>query len=69
MIYPNASVLALGIILCELYYCTPLELTTGKLYRTRNLNEGYYACISKLKALKAEARVDYYRATNICLTR
>ena len=25
MIHPNASVLALGILLCELHYCTPVE--------------------------------------------
>lgn len=25
MVHPNASVLALGILLCELHYCTPVE--------------------------------------------
>lgn len=69
MIHLNASILALGIILYKLHYCSPLELLTGRLHRTRNPNEDYYACINKLQALEAEARMDYCRATKVCLTR
>lgn len=68
MIHPNASVLALGIILYELHYCSPLELLTGRPHGTRNFNEDYYACIDKLQALEAEAGMDYCRATKACLT-
>jgi hypothetical protein len=68
MIHPNASVLALGIILYELHYCSPLELIAGKPHGTRNLNEDYYTCIDNLQAFEAEAGVDYCRATKACLT-
>ncbi|KAG9253124.1 uncharacterized protein F5Z01DRAFT_689257 [Emericellopsis atlantica] len=70
MVHPNASVLALGILLCELHYCTPVELMAKKLqspHAARNVNDDFYTCLEKLDALEADAGVDYYLATKACL--
>ncbi|KAH8883152.1 subtilisin-like protein [Thozetella sp. PMI_491] len=70
-IHPNLSVLKLGILLCELQYCTPVEQLEERLQRKRNgprnVNTDFYTCIEYLKNLEAEAGVDYYLATKACL--
>ncbi|RAH76630.1 hypothetical protein BO86DRAFT_325223 [Aspergillus japonicus CBS 114.51] len=66
-VHPNASVLALGILLCELHYCTPVDLMQKDSSTTRNVNTDYYTSLEKLKSLEADASVDYYLATKACL--
>jgi hypothetical protein len=68
MVHPNASVLALGILLCELHYCTPVELMAKEPYVARNVNDDFYTCLDKLQTLEDDAGVDYYLATKACLT-
>jgi hypothetical protein len=68
MVHPNASVLALGILLCELHYCTPVELMAKDPHAVRNVNDDFYTCLDKLQALEDDAGVDYYLATKACLT-
>ncbi|KAF5861265.1 hypothetical protein ETB97_000457 [Aspergillus alliaceus] len=67
MVHPNASVLALGILLCELHYCTPVELMQKDSYAARNVNTDYYTSLEMLKTLEVDAGVDYYLATKACL--
>ncbi|OAA55163.1 Peptidase S8/S53, subtilisin/kexin/sedolisin [Cordyceps fumosorosea ARSEF 2679] len=69
MVHPNASVLALGILLCELHYCTPVGLlkNNGMGMGTEDVNASYYASIEILKNLEDDAGVDYYLATKACL--
>lgn len=67
MVHPNASVLALGILLCELHYCTPVELMQKDAHATRNVNTDYYASLDMLKTLEVDAGLDYYLATKACL--
>ena len=67
MVHPNASVLALGILLCELHYCTPLESWQNDTETVRNVNSDYYTSLDLLKNLEADAGVDYYLATKACL--
>ncbi|KAL4904778.1 hypothetical protein BDW74DRAFT_185369 [Aspergillus multicolor] len=67
MVHPNASVLALGILLCELHYCTPVELMQKDSCAARNVNTDYYTSLEMLKNLEADAGVDYYLATRACL--
>ncbi|PMD47898.1 subtilisin-like protein [Hyaloscypha variabilis F] len=68
MVHPNASVLALGILLCELHYCTPVELMAKDPHVARNVNDDLYTCLDKLQTLEDDAGVDYYLATKACLT-
>lgn len=68
VVHPNASVLALGILLCELHYCTPVELMAKDPHADRNLNDDFYTCLDKLQTLEDDAGVDYYLATKACLT-
>lgn len=68
VVHPNASVLALGILLCELHYCTPVELMAKNPHASRNVNDDFYTCIDKLQTLEDDAGVDYYLATKACLT-
>ena len=68
MVHPNASVLALGILLCELHYCTPVELMAKDPQVARNINDDFYTCLDKLQTLEDDAGVDYYLATKACLT-
>lgn len=68
MVHPNASVLALGILLCELHYCTPVELMAKDPYAARNVNDDFYTCLDKLQVLEDDAGVDYYLATKACLS-
>lgn len=67
MVHPNASVLALGILLCELHYCTPVELMQKTSSAAKNVNTDYYTCLDVLKTLESDAGVDYYLATRACL--
>ncbi|RFU80619.1 intracellular serine protease [Trichoderma arundinaceum] len=67
MVHPNASVLALGILLCELHYCTPVELMQKDPLGARNVNSDYYTSLDMLKSLEVDAGVDYYLATKACL--
>lgn len=67
IVHPNASVLALGILLCELHYCTPVELMAKDPHVSRNVNDDFYTCLDKLQALEDDAGVDYYLATKACL--
>ncbi|KAI1178589.1 hypothetical protein F4777DRAFT_77819 [Nemania sp. FL0916] len=67
MVHPNASVLALGILLCELHYCTPVESWQQDAETTRNVNADYYTSLDILKNLEVDAGVDYYLATKACL--
>lgn len=59
--------LALGILLCELQYCTPVELMQKDSDAVRNLNTDYYTSLGLLKNLECDAGVDYYLATKACL--
>ncbi|KAF5723718.1 hypothetical protein FMUND_1537 [Fusarium mundagurra] len=68
MVHPNASVLALGILLCELHYCTPVELMAKDPHAARNVNDDLYTCLDKLQVLEDDAGVDYYLATKACLS-
>ncbi|KAI9042815.1 intracellular serine protease [Aspergillus affinis] len=68
MVHPNASVLALGILLCELHYCTPVELIAKDPHVVRKVNNDFYTCLDKLQTLEDDAGVDYYLATKACLT-
>ncbi|OAL32056.1 hypothetical protein AYO22_00926 [Fonsecaea multimorphosa] len=68
IVHPNASVLALGILLCELHYCTPVELMAKVPPVSRNVNDDLYTCLDKLHTLEDDAGVDYYLATKACLT-
>ncbi|KAI9037199.1 uncharacterized protein KD926_000773 [Aspergillus affinis] len=68
IVYPNASVLALGILLCELHYCTPVELMAKDPHVARKINNNFYTCLDKLQTLEDDAGVDYYLATKVCLT-
>ena len=67
MIHPNASVLALGILLCELHYCKPIESWQENPSAIRDLNACFYTSLDVLKNLEADAGVDYYLATKACL--
>lgn len=67
MVHPNASVLALGILLCELQYCTSVESWQEDKEAARNVNTDYYTSLDMLKTLEADAGVDYYLATKACL--
>ena len=67
MVHPNASVLALGILLCELHYCTPIESWQNDTETARNVNTDYYTSLDILKNLEVDAGVDYYLATKACL--
>lgn len=67
MIHPNASVLALGILLCELHYCTPVELMQSDADTARNVNTDYYTSLDILKNLEVDAGRDYSLATKACL--
>ena len=67
MVHPNASVLALGILLCELHFCTPVELLQNDTETARNVNTDYYTSLDILKNLEVDAGVDYYLATKACL--
>ena len=67
MVHPNASVLALGILLCELHYCTPVESWQNDTETARNVNTDYYTSLDLLKNLEVDAGVDYYLATKACL--
>jgi hypothetical protein len=68
MVHPNVSVLALGILLCELHYCTPVKLMSKDPHAARNVNDDFYTCLDKLQTLEDDAGVDYYLATKACLT-
>lgn len=68
MVHPNASVLALGILLCELHYCKPIESWQDNPSATRDLNSCYYTSLEILKNLEADAGVDYYLAAKACLS-
>ncbi|KAI2632315.1 hypothetical protein GGR54DRAFT_29393 [Hypoxylon sp. NC1633] len=67
MVHPNASVLALGILLCELHYCTPVESWQDGTETSRNVNTDYYTSLDILKNLEVDAGSDYYLATKACL--
>jgi hypothetical protein len=60
--HPNPSVLALGVLLCELHYCTPLKLMANE----SNVDP-YYTCSDRLNDMKSDAGEDYSLATNACL--
>jgi hypothetical protein len=71
--HPNVSVLALGILLCELHFCTSVELMAKEtpaagVPSARNINDDCYTCLDKLQILEDDAGVDYYLATKACLT-
>lgn len=67
MVHTNASLLALGIFLCELHYCTPVESWQNDTETGRNVNTDYYTSLDLLKNLEVDAGVDYYLATKACL--
>ncbi|KAI1743059.1 hypothetical protein F4680DRAFT_410910 [Xylaria scruposa] len=67
MVHPNASVLALGILLCELHYCTPVESWRNDTVTVPGVNTDYYTSLDILKNLEVDAGVDYYLATKACL--
>ncbi|KAL5608599.1 hypothetical protein FOVSG1_003280 [Fusarium oxysporum f. sp. vasinfectum] len=55
MVHPNVSVLALGILLCELHYCTPVGLMAKGPYADKNVNDDLYTCLDKLQVLEDDA--------------
>lgn len=67
MVHPNASVLALGILLCELHYCTAIDSWRNDTNTARNVNTDYYTSLGVLKNLEVDAGVDYYLAAKACL--
>lgn len=67
LVHPNASVLALGILLCELHYCTPVETWQTDTKAVRTINSDYYTTLEILKNLEVDAGVDYYLAAKACL--
>lgn len=67
MVHPNASVLALGILLCELHYCAPIESWQNDTETVRNVNTDYYTSLDLLKNLEVDAGIDYYLAAKACL--
>ncbi len=67
MVHPNASVLALGVLLCELHYCRPVNSWKKDEIAIGDVNASYYACIDMLKNLELDAGEDYYLATKACL--
>ncbi|KAJ4004060.1 hypothetical protein NW766_011916 [Fusarium irregulare] len=69
-VHPDASVLALGILLCELHYCLPVELIAEAKDPTvrKGVNDDLYTCMAKLDELEDNAGADYYHATKSCLT-
>lgn len=66
-IHPNASVLALGILLCELHHLTAVEHWQSDSVAKKNVNTDWYTSLEILKTLEAEAGLDYYLATKACL--
>jgi hypothetical protein len=66
-IHPNLSVMKLGILLCELQYCIPVERLQKNPNAPRNVNTDFYTCLELLKDLEAETGTDYYLATKACL--
>lgn len=68
IVHPNASVLALGILLCELHYCIPVELMSKSSNAEKGVNDDMYTCLDKLDDLEDNAGIDYYLATKACLT-
>lgn len=67
MVHPNASVLALGILLCELQYCRPVGSWQNHAETVRNVNADYYTSLDILKDLEVDAGIDYYLAAKACL--
>lgn len=67
MIHPNASVLALGILLCELHYCASIDSWQDDTETARNVNTNYYTSLKLLKNLEVDASADYYLAAKACL--
>ncbi|KAF5702336.1 intracellular serine protease [Fusarium globosum] len=67
MVHPNASVLALGILLCELHYCKPIEAWQDDPNASQTVNSAYYTSLEVLKDLEVEAGKEYYLATKACL--
>ncbi|KAF4333670.1 intracellular serine protease [Fusarium beomiforme] len=67
MVHPNASVLALGILLCELHYCKPIEAWQDDPDASQTVNSAYYTSLEVLKDLEVDAGMDYYLATKACL--
>ena len=67
MVHPNASVLALGILLCELHYCRPVGSWQNDAETVRNVNADYYTSLDILKDLEVDAGIDYYLAAKACL--
>lgn len=48
IVYPNASVLALGILLYKLYFCILVDLLAKNPHTARNINNNFYTCLDKL---------------------
>ncbi|KLO93195.1 Uncharacterized protein LW93_6189 [Fusarium fujikuroi] len=67
MVHPNASVLALGILLCELHYCKPIEAWQDDPNASQNVNSAYYTSLEVLRDLEDDAGLNYYLATKACL--
>lgn len=67
MVHPNPSVLALGILLCELHYCTAIETWQNDTEAPRNVNTNYYSSLKLLKNLEVDASADYYLAAKACI--
>jgi hypothetical protein len=67
MVHPNASVLALGILLCELHYCKPIEAWQDDTDVSQTVNSAYYTSLEVLKELEVDAGTEYYHATKACL--
>ncbi|KAL9063223.1 MAG: hypothetical protein Q9161_009578 [Pseudevernia consocians] len=67
MVHPNASVLALGILLCELQYCRPVGSWQTDAETVRNINADYYTALDILEDLEVNVGIDYYLAAKACL--
>jgi hypothetical protein len=67
LVHPNASVMALGILLCELQYCTPIERLNKDTESPSTVNTDYFTSLDILADLEPDAGNDYYLATKACL--
>jgi hypothetical protein len=69
-VHPIPSVLALGILLCELHFCQAIEVWRQNKHLTNgavNLNTDYYAALDVLEEMEDEVSPQYYRAVEACL--
>jgi hypothetical protein len=71
-VHPNASVLSLGILLCELHFAETAKRLAKDLYDAKTTGDRFCplsTCLAKLPDLRKELGAhNYYLATKACLT-